>query len=325
MTMPELMPTDEHGSPGWSQGRCAALLLLLSLAFCAGAELSADHLFPKFSRVRSRISAEQKAAIAFRTCAASPAVLLVGNSLFERGVYIPLLQQELAGYRVKRFVVSDTSYLDWYYGLRRLFKEGARPQTVIIGLSANQLIAQRIEGELSANLLVRTMDVFNVGHDLHLNNTDVSILYFANISAFYGNRTQFRKWLLAKTVPGIDLLASAIRPAAHALPGNTIVAMEAFARLQAMNKLCQENGARLILVVPPTPDRDSESIVGTVEESGRKAGVLVLVPVRPGAMPLEKFSDGFHLNESGAVQFTTLLSAELKHDIPDALAQNTSR
>ena len=145
------------------------------------------------------------------------------------------------------------------------------------------------------------------------------------MSAFYGNRIQFRKWLLAKVVPDIELLASAIRPAANVLPGNTIVAMEAFSRLRAMNKLCQENGARLILVVPPTPDRDSESIVETVEESGRKAGVLILVPVRPGVMSLEKFSDGFHLNESGAVQFTTLLSAELRHDLPDVLARNASR
>ncbi len=323
--MPDLAATDERMSPKWSPGRCAALLLLFFFAFGAVAELSAGYLFQRISRVRSRIGAEQKAALAFRTCAASPAVLLVGNSLFERGVSIPLLQRELAGYRVQRFVVSDTSYLDWYYGLRRLFEAGARPQTVIIGLSANQLLAQRIEGDLSANLLVRTTDVSKVGRDLHLNNTEVSNLYFANVSAFYGNRIQFRKWLLAKVVPDIELLASAIRPAANVLPGNTIVAMEAFSRLRAMNKLCQENGARLILVVPPTPDRDSESIVETVEESGRKAGVLILVPVRPGVMSLEKFSDGFHLNESGAVQFTTLLSAELRHDLPDVLARNASR
>lgn len=320
--MTDLTKTNKHE---WSSQRCAVLLLMMWIAFCAVAELSASHLFSKISRVRSRIDAEQKAAYSLRDADGRHAVLFVGNSLFERGINVELMQSGLTGYNVKRYVVSDTSYLDWYYGMRRLFREGAQPKTVVIGLTANQLLAQRIEGDLSANLLIRTRDVFSVGRDLHLNNTALSNLYFANISAFYGGRTQFRKWLLAKVMPDIDLLSSSIRPPGRVLSADAKAAAEATARLRSLNALCQENGARLILVIPPTLERNSESIVATVEESGREAGVLVLVPVRPGAMPPGMFIDGFHLNETGAAQFTTLLSAKLKHYIPDTLAMNNSR
>jgi hypothetical protein len=295
------------------------LLLVIWIGFCAVTELSAEYLFSGISRVRGRIEEEQKAAFGLRANAAHPAVLFIGNSLFERGIDIPLMRGELPVYNVTRFVVSDTSYLDWYYGLRRIFNEGARPQTVVIGLSASQLLAHRIEGDLSANVLIRTADVSEVGHDLLLNNTALSNLYCANLSAFYGSSTQFRKWLLGKMLPDIDSLGKALRPASRPLPEESAVAVEAARRLKAMNELCLRNGAKLIFVIPPTIESSSDSAVETIEKSGKGAGVVVLVPVRPGKMPPEFFSDGFHLNEPGAVRFTALLAAELKHSVSDEL------
>lgn len=293
--------------------------------FGALAEFSAAYLFPRISRVQSRINAEQRDVLALRSGSGVPTVLFVGNSLFEKGIDIQQMGSELTGFNVKRYVISDTSYDDWFFGLRRLFAEGVRPQTVVVGLSAPQLTVNRIEGDLSANMLIRASDLPVVGRELALSNTALSNLYFAHFSAFYGTRTQFRKWLLGKVLPDIDLLGAAIRPPTRTLPNAATVEVRATERLRAMNELCQKNGSRLILVVPPAPDHGADAIVAAVEEAGRKTGVSVLVPVRPGVMPPEMFSDGFHLNSSGATQFTSILAAELKHSIPDALARNASR
>ena len=112
-TMPDLAATDERMSPKWSQLRCAALCSLFFFAFGAVAELSAGYLFQRISRVRSRIGAASK-----KSGACIPD-LRRQSRRFTRWEFavrawrlIPLLQRELAGYRVQRFVVSDTSYLD---------------------------------------------------------------------------------------------------------------------------------------------------------------------------------------------------------------------
>ena len=49
-------------------------------------------------------------------------------------------------FAVTRFVVEDTNYLDWYYGLRRLFREGARPKVVILVINARQLMSPNVHG-----------------------------------------------------------------------------------------------------------------------------------------------------------------------------------
>jgi hypothetical protein len=293
--------------------------------FCALAELSAAYLFPRISRVQSRLNTERRAIRDLHSGSGCSAVLFVGNSLFEKGIDIPQMASELPGFTVKRYAISDTSYEDWFFGLRRLFAEGVRPQTVVVGLSASQLIVNRIEGDLSAHMLVRASDLPLLGRELALSNTALSDLYFAHFSAFYGTRTQFRKWLLGRVLPDIDLLGAAVRPPTRTLPDAATVELRATERLSAMNELCQKNGSRLILVVPPVPDHGADAIVAAVEEAGRRTGVPVLVPVRPGVMPPEMFSDGFHLNSSGAMQFTSILAAELKHSIPDALARNARR
>lgn len=301
------------------------LLLLLCGLYCGAVELSARYVLPRTSQVYRRIESERKEALHLTPSGDRRAILFVGNSLFERGLDVPLLRRQLPGCIVSRYVISDTWFLDWYYGLKRLYEEGSRPEVVVVGLSVRQLVAQKIEGNLSAYLLLRNSDVVPLGRELRNDNSEISNLYFANVSAFWGRRTGFRKWLLTKVVPDIDSLAQAIRPAGRVLPASATVAAEATERLLAMNRLCEENGARLILVIPPTPDRNSDAMVAIVEEAGRSAGVLVLVPVRPGVMPPEMFRDGTHLTESGAAKFTTLLSTDLNHVFPDALAESTSK
>ena len=294
------------------------LVLLALMSFCA--EMAARYAFPKVSRIRQRIETERQAVKKLqRESSQKPTILVIGNSLVERGVDIDFLQAQMTEYKVLRFVVSDTSYLDWYYGLRRIFSEGARPQAVVLGLSARQLLANKIEGNLSANVLIKTADILRVGQDLHKNNTALSNLYFDNLSAFYGGSTQFRKWLLAsKLMPDLQRLSVALSPPIQVLPPSSEIVSISAARLRALNELCRENGARFVLVIPPSPSR-VEAQIGALEQAGNRSGVDVLAPAENDEFTAELFSDGLHLNSVGEGKFTMLLASSLKRKLSDRI------
>ncbi len=300
-----------------STRKCTRLLLVLLVLTSMTAEVSARYVFPRISRIRRRIEVERQAARKLKGDPQRPAILLVGNSLFERGVDIRLLSDQLSEYQVSRFVVSDTSYSDWYYGLRRLFAEGARPQVVVVGLSARQLLLDRIEGGLSANVLIQTSDLWRVGRELHKDNTTLSNLYFENLSSFYGGSTQFRKWLLAtELMPDLQELGSHLRPPTKPLPPSSEIVQRATPRLRALSEVCRENGARLVFVVPPILVQEEEQF-DALEQAGTQAGVDVLSPAEGIEFTADLFADGVHLNAVGEGKFTQLLAARLKQKLSD--------
>jgi hypothetical protein len=294
------------------------LLLLLAIASLS-AELAARYVFPKISRIRQRIETERETARHLKGEPQRPAILVVGNSLVERGVDIDSLRAQLSEYKVARFVVSDTSYFDWYYGLRRLFAEGSRPQTVVLGLSARQLLTTRIEGNLSANVLIRTTDVHRVARDLHQDNTTLSSLYFNNLSSFFGGSTQFRKWLLASEVmPDLQKLSVALSPPIRQLPPSSEIISVGAVRLRAIDEVCRRNGARFVLVVPPSPS-PAEAQFDALKQAGSLSGVDVLAPAEKEEFTADLFSDGLHLNRVGEGKFTLLLASSLKQRLSDGM------
>jgi hypothetical protein len=76
-----------------------------------------------------------------------------------------------------------------------------------------------------------------------------------------------------------------------------------------LRSLCERYGTGFILVIPPTL---GDSGVGAVMQAGVAQGVPVLVPFRPGKLPIEDYSDEVHLNSSGAAKFTFALAADLR-------------
>jgi hypothetical protein len=301
---------------------CTALLLVLCASLSMISELSARYAFPRISRIYRRIELERKSVLRLAQEPDRPAVLLVGNSLFEKGIDVNTMQQELPGYNVRRYVISATSSLDWYYGLRKLLGEGIRPQAVVAGFSVRQLLAQTIEGDLSVHLLVGTADVTRLGRDLNKYNTELSNLYFANLSDFYGSRTEFRKWLLAKMLPDVERLSAAIVPRMSPVVVNAVMMSTAAKRLQMLSDTCAGMGAKFVLVIPPARDeRNSVEAVSAVQEAGRQVGVPVLAPIRPGEWGAEYFSDGIHLTPASALKFTSLLSSDLRRTMSDTVTK----
>ena len=304
-----------------SVSHCTVLLLVLWGGLCLASELAARYAFPRISRIYRRIEWERKAARDLT--GEQPGILLVGNSLFEKGVIVSAMQQQLPGYEVRRYVISATSALDWYYGLRRVMGEGVHPQTVVAGLSVRQLLAQTVEGNLSVHLLVRTTDISSLGRDLHDGNTAMSDLYFANLSGYYGGRTQFRKWLLMMMMPDVETLAAAITPPNEPFVVNAAMIESAAQKLKALNDVCVTNGARFILVIPPTRNGQDAKAIAAIQEAGQRVGVTVLSPIGAGELSPAYFGDGIHLTQQGAEKFTSTLAADLRKTLTDTTLSTT--
>ena len=118
-----------------------------------------------------------------------PTVLLVGNSLLLARSRLSEDPREMApDARVLGFVIENTEYLDWYYGLRHLFASGVRPSTVVLCLNLGQTVSSRTLGDYSARHLFGVSDLLPVAHDAGMDATRTSGLVLAHWSAFYASR-----------------------------------------------------------------------------------------------------------------------------------------
>ena len=287
---------------------CAAIVL-------AGLELFCRFGIPRISRIEGQVATEYRAACAFKGRPSSPTHLLVlGNSLLERGVHFTAMQRTLApDIDARRFVVSNTSYYDWYFGLRRLFARGSRPNTVVLVLNPRQLVMTSIRGEYFAYHLMQGVDVVAVARALRLSNTEASNLAFASHSALFGLGAEFRKVLAGRLIPGLPRLTVLMTKFDRPPLQRSKVIEESVTRLRALREVAGRYGTRVVLVVPPTHDGIGAAGYSAVQEAGTVAGVTVLVPVAPETLGPEHFSpDNFHLSDRGAELFTARLVKALR-------------
>jgi hypothetical protein len=267
--------------------------------------------YGRISRIRRRTQTEYLDAIRTRE---PGTVLIAGNSLLKDGVDVERLGEQLgASIKPRRFVVENTNYTDWYYGLRHLFSRGSRPETVLLIMSPRQWVSPAFHGDEIGGLMLNRSDVRRVAADVGIDNTKAANLMFATFSNFYANRAQLRKWLLGRLVPGLESFSIRLVPNHSAPPLNEALERTSLERLRAMRELCGQYGARLIVAIPPTNAEPRE--VAAVAGAGGAADVAVLVPVQEGRLPADYFSDGFHLNERGRSIFTDALALRMRHTL----------
>ena len=289
------------------------VLLLTVLALVGlGLELATRRTLSQVSEVGQRLDSEQAAAEGIRQSAEGPLpVLIVGNSLLGSGVDPRLLDDRLRPeHHLVRFVVEDTNYLDWYYGLNRLFREGARPKTVLLMLTPRQLAATTVRGDIFGRVLLDPRDLLQVKHDSASDNTTTGGLLFATVSEFYGFRSEIRKWFLLRLLPDFPNLTARLRPMALPLPADEELENRIQPRLERMASLCADYGAQLVLVLPP--DNDTNDGSAAVFHAARANDIPVVVPFGPRELPPTLYSDGVHLNADGAAVFTRVLGASLR-------------
>ncbi len=242
-------------------------------------------------------------------------VLFVGNSLLDEDVRFDRLHDAVAPqWDARRFVVEQTLYYDWYYGLKRLFREGARPDIVVLMLSTRQWVRTEIRGDYSAYYLISTRDLVDATRDLNLNATQATSLAFANVSKFWGARAEMRNFILGHLMPGLGRLMTFSSVADPTPIVDEAIARDVSDRMARLNALVSSHGGRLVIVLPVLAEPQDGS--AGFMRAARALHVSVLRPVPSGTFGLNMYRDaGFHLNPEGAAAFTEQLIPSLRREV----------
>ena len=241
-------------------------------------------------------------------------VLVVGNSLLDEGVDFERLRRSLeSGYDARRYMVEQTVYYDWLYGLRRLYSEGARPDTVVVMLGTGHWLSPGIRGDYSAHYLMSASDLPRVARDLGMHPTEATGLMLAGASKFWGARVEMRNFVLGHLMPNLGEFMNA----SSAVDRRPIVDAEIepalSVRIARMRAVTDAHGSELVLLVPPLLDPEDGS--NGLMNAAASDGVRVLRPVTSGSFGAQLYRDGFHLNEVGAAQFTDRLIPALRSEL----------
>jgi hypothetical protein len=291
--------------------RDVVLLLSACAVICICLEAGTAYFFGHLSRIENRRETEYQKVLSIRSSRISgtESVLVAGNSLLLEGVNFPALQQDVGPtLQLQRTVVEGTFYLDWYYGLRRLFDVGARPDAVVLVLNPVQLTSHAIGSDYTAHFMVDRKDLFRFALDVGADRNRLSSLVLSNFSFFYGARAEIRNWILGQLLPDLPRLSRGLRH--DQKPADPASLQElAIERLTQLHELCQQHSANLVFVIPPA----NEDLGATaIARQATAQGIQVIMPIAPGELPATDYSDGFHLNFVGAGKFTPELALGLK-------------
>jgi hypothetical protein len=309
--MPSSTSSSKHSALFYAKllvGICALLILVF--------ESSSNYLLKRHSETYSRVSQQYADAAKLRPAkSGEPAsVLMVGNSLLLYGVDVDRLKSLTSGHvHICPIFLEATGYYDWLYALQRLFREGSRPQVVVLGVGVNSFLANTVRQDYAPLMLFDLRGSLSVASDLGMDRTATSNLLLAHSSVFWDTRSVLRTQILRHTVPHYENLVSLLKPQPAIPPADQFQAI-ANSRLEQLRSLCDAHGAKLILLVPPTPS--SEDAVRRMTIASQNAGVDTLVPIDPSALPAKYYEpDELHLNPEGAALFTSALAEFLPQTI----------
>jgi hypothetical protein len=290
----------------------AAICVALILVF----ETVSVYLLNHQSATYARISRQYGEALKMRPAGPGepPSVLMVGNSLLLHGVQVNRLQEMTSSsMRIYPIFLEATGYYDWLYALHGLFLRGARPQVVVLGVGVNYFLENGVRQDYAPMMFFNARDTLAVASDLKLDHTAASNLLLAHSSTFWDTRSAIRMQVLNHMVPHLEDLFSLVNQK-PTLPEGREFAEMSIPRLQRLRELCEANGAKLILLVPPT--LASENAVNQMASAAQATGVDVSVPIAPATLSAKFYQpDGMHLNRDGAVLFTSALAKDLPEKV----------
>src|SRR5437660_1550173 len=247
------MPSFTFNSETFRSSHAIVLLLLALPLYFATLEFMMRTIVPRVSQVERRHNADRQAALKLsqRAPQSLKTVLIVGNSLLQEGIDRDKLRQVSSSqYRVAVFPVENTTYLDWYFGLRRLAIEGSMPDVVVLCLNVRQLVSNSTNGEGFAHSMMWTGDILEVAKTAGLDSTNTSNYFFANLSAWLGGRWYTRSWVLEGWMPSAKTLVDLFTPRGAVTPIQLVTSVQQ--RIQRLMKLrhrCEMSGARVVFLV----------------------------------------------------------------------------
>src|SRR5260370_20228808 len=254
----------------------AKLLVGICALFMFAFEFFSDFLLKHHSESYARVSRQYAEAVKMRPAkpGESTSVLMVGNSLLLQGVEVDRLQKLTSSQmHICPIFLEGTAYYDWFYALQRLFREGAKPQVVVLGVGVNSFIANSVRQDYVPLLFFDMRDSLAVASDLKMDRTATSNLLLAHSSVFWDTRAVLRTQILRHAVPHYEQLVLLLKPQS-ALPPPRQFETTVNSRLEQLRDLCQIHGATPLILVPPTPS--SEDGVRELIIASQQAGVVTL-------------------------------------------------
>ncbi len=315
------MPADRYRG-----GRTGIIALLTGLAvILIGLELLSPRILNRFSNIERRVESESVAARSLRRFTADerPTLLLTGNSLLLEGVQMDALRDNLASQAaVSRLAIEQTQYFDWYFGLRRLLEQGARPSIIVLTLATDQFASRLSLDESFAHRQLSLRDLPLAVREMKLDKTTASNYLFAHFSNWLADKGFIRQDVLILLVPHFRELAARIADHGPHIRDSSVLLTTAQQRLPELHDLAETYGVKIVLLVPPTlrPDHSQE-----IQQMGDHAGLPVWVPSPPGEFPQDLYRDNFHLNAAGSEIFTARLADQIRAQLGTLPATDQTR
>ena len=286
-----------------------ATIVLTLIAFEAVTRI----VIERKSKVQRMVNEEYSEAIHLRNDSgkARRHLLVVGNSLVGHGIDLPELQEHLPpNWDATRYWIYNTTYTDWYFGLKRLFVEGSRPDVVAVVFAAMHWEAEGTRGDYASQYLFETRDIPVIREQLDLDKTTTISLLLSRYSKFYAMRSEIRKVLLNQILPDLPQMFSLLKPGStRHMADSELVKVVAY-RMKAYRDLVESYNARLVLIVPPVP-RPQEEHQQALRVAAASAGVPIFMPLQASDLRASDFADDVHLTPAGARIFTSQLTADL--------------
>jgi hypothetical protein len=301
--------------------RATWALVIGCLAVALTVEAAARVGLDRASKIQRRMVQEYRQAVAIgQDQAPGRHLLVVGNSLLDEGVQFDRLRDSLAGrYDVRRYMVEQTVYFDWLYGLHRLYREGARPDVVVVMLGTGHWLSPGIRGDYSAQYMMSAADLPRVARDVGLHPTQATGLAFASMSKFWGARVEMRTFVLGHLMPTLGQFMNASSAVDRRPMVDADIAPVLSARIERMRELTDAYGSQLVLLVPPVLDPADGA--PALMAAAAQHDVPVLRPVASGSFGPQLYRDGFHLNDTGAALFTDRLIPALEGELANPRVQ----
>jgi hypothetical protein len=308
--------SSQRPDSGQAQGiRPILILIAICIAVLAAFEMFAGYAVPRLSSYVKRNMQEREDAVRMRPGAERPTVLIAGTSLLLEGIDYPKLERELSGqWRTRRWVMEQTNYTDWYYGLRRIYAEGSRPDFVVLMMGPlNFARRPSVRGDYFARMMMLTRDFPEVSRVLDLHPTESTNLLAANLSAFFGLKTELRKVLLIRMLPDFPKFTAKITRFDNRQLPPELLNTVGEERFQSLRALVESHGGRFVLAIPPRPAKGAASEV--LAAAGSRNGVPVIVSIPQGELGREYYRDGNHLNPRGAAIYTDRFVPDLRRTL----------
>lgn len=288
--------------------RAIKVLLLLLVGVLLSLELGARYLVPLVNWNMRRFHAEGTAAsmIGAGPSRGKESLLFLGNSLTLSDIDLNMIKGALgATNEICRWSIDDTNYLDWYYGLRRIYRNGGRPNWVVIGARSRHLLAGHVRGRFFAHYILGAEDLANAAKRTGVDATGFSNMILAQISSFYGSREEIFKRCITLVIPSFPELGR--KMTGKFMQGNSAGEDERLMRdrFRELNQLGSVHGSRMIIWIPPTPEQ--EPLRALMIRAGAQAGIPVVALDSPGEWTMEDFKDGYHMTPQAAERFSKIL------------------